>query len=114
MLAFLMRNAGSIADKREVKSAYNSIFPDLFTRRGSFYWNVTTKKKAAGEEYIDIEDMYGYRPVSLICTIRCPRCSEECKVDLEDYMYEQRGNEKENGMGQISCIASILGTAMSA
>ncbi len=63
------------------------------------YWNVITKKEAAGEEFIDIEDMYGYRPVSLIRSICCPHCGAEYEVDLEDYMYDQSSDEKENGMG---------------
>lgn len=63
------------------------------------YWNVITKKEAAGEEFIDIEDMYGYRPVSLIRNICCPHCGEEYEVDLEEYIYDQSSYEKENGMG---------------
>lgn len=63
------------------------------------YWDVITRREAAGEEFIDVEDMYGYQAVSLIRDIRCPHCGEEHEVDLEDYMYEQSSYEKENGMG---------------
>ena len=43
--------------------------------------------------------MYGYRPVSLIRTVRCPYCGEELEVDLEDYQTDQGSDERENGMG---------------
>lgn len=63
------------------------------------YWNVIKKKEDSGEKFIDIEDMYGYRPVSLIRIIQCPYCSEEYEVDLEDYLYDQSSDERDNGMG---------------
>ena len=61
------------------------------------YWDVITKKEAEGEKFIDVEDMYGYRPVSLIRTVRCPYCGEELEVDLEDYETDQ--SSYENSMG---------------
>ncbi len=63
------------------------------------YWNVIAAREAAGEEFINTEDLYGYRAVSLIRNIKCPYCGEEHEVDLEDYMYDQSSYEKENGMG---------------
>lgn len=63
------------------------------------YWDVIAEREAAGEKFIDIEDMYGYRSVSLIRNIRCPHCDEGDEVDLEDYMYDQSSDESENGMG---------------
>lgn len=48
------------------------------------YWNVITKREEDGEEFINIEDMYGYRPVSLIRNIKCPHCGEPHEVDLEE------------------------------
>ncbi|MEG1545562.1 MAG: hypothetical protein RR382_13755, partial [Tannerellaceae bacterium] len=63
------------------------------------YWNVIAAREAEGEEFINTEDMYSYRAVSLIRSIKCPYCGEEYEVDLEDYMYDQSSYEKENGMG---------------
>lgn len=63
------------------------------------YWNVITEREAKGEEFINMEDMYGYRAVSLVRSIKCPYCGEEHEVDLEDYMYDQSSYEKDNGMG---------------
>jgi len=63
------------------------------------YWDVITKKEAVGEEFIDIEDMYGYRPVPFIRSIQCTHCGEEYDADLEDYLYDQSSDERENGMG---------------
>lgn len=63
------------------------------------YWSIINEKEAAGEEFIDVEDMYGYQPVSLIRNIQCPHCGKTIEVDLEDYMYDQTNEEHENGMG---------------
>ena len=63
------------------------------------YWDVIHQKEAAGEKFIDVEDMYGYRAVSLIRDIRCPHCSCAFEVDLEDYLYDESSDERENGMG---------------
>lgn len=70
------------------------------------YWSVINEKEAAGEEFIDIEDMYGYRAVSLIKEIQCPHCGSSYEVDLEDYMYDQSSDERENGMGS-DCVYSF-------
>lgn len=63
------------------------------------YWNVITRREAAGEEFVDIEDMYGYQAVSLVRGICCPQCGEKYEVDLEDFLYDQSSYEKDNGMG---------------
>lgn len=63
------------------------------------YWDAIQQREADGEEFIDVEDVYGYRPVSLIRTVRCPYCGEELEVDLEDYLTDQSSYENENGMG---------------
>lgn len=63
------------------------------------YWDVIAAREADGEEFISLEDMYGYRPVSLTRNIKCPSCGEEHPIDLEDFMYDQSSNENENGMG---------------
>lgn len=34
------------------------------------YWDVITRREEAGEEFVDVEDMYGYQVVSLIRGIR--------------------------------------------
>jgi len=70
------------------------------------YWAIIHNKEAAGEEFIDIEDMYGYRPVSFIRTIQCPHCGFSFDVDLEEYLYDESSNEIENGMGP-DCVYSF-------
>ena len=91
-----------IARKRNSLSLLSELLDDKVefeTFETDRYWNVITKREAAGEEFMDLEDMYGYRPVSLIRNIQCPHCGEEYEVDLEDYLYDQSSDEKENGMG---------------
>lgn len=63
------------------------------------YWDIIVQREADGDEFIDVEDMYGYRSVSLIRDIHCPYCGEALKMNLEDYQYDQSSYERENGMG---------------
>ncbi|WP_261381728.1 phage terminase large subunit family protein [Paenibacillus cremeus] len=93
--AEIARKRNSLALLSELLD-YNAEFETFETDR---YWNAIVEKEAAGEKFIDIEDMYGYRSVSLIRNIRCPHCGKGYEVDLEDYMYDQSSDERENGMG---------------
>lgn len=87
------RNALSLlAELIEDKAEFESFHTD-------YYWNVITERESRGDEFIDVEDMYGYRPVLLIRTVKCPYCGEEMEVDLEDYETDTSSYEKENGMG---------------
>ena len=91
-----------IAKKRNALSMLSELAEDgteFETFDTSHYWDVIQRREAQGEEFIDVEDMYGYRPVSLIRTVRCPYCGEELEVDLEDYQTDQGSDERENGMG---------------
>ena len=63
------------------------------------YWAIIKRREAAGEEFMDVEDLYGYQPVSLIRDVECPYCHEKQEVDLEDFLWDQSSFEKENGMG---------------
>lgn len=63
------------------------------------YWGIIKRREAAGDEFIDVEDMYGYQSISLIRVIECPYCQAKQEVDLEDYVYDESSSEKENGMG---------------
>lgn len=72
-----------IARKRNSLSLLSELLDDkaeFETFETDRYWNVITKKEAAGEKFIDIEDMYVYRPVSFIRNIQCPHCGEEHEV----------------------------------
>lgn len=64
------------------------------------YWNEISQREACGEEFIDIEDMYSYQAVSLICTVECPYCSAEQEVDLEDFESGTSSYTNEIGMGE--------------
>lgn len=91
-----------IAKKRNALSMLSELAEDgaeFETFDTGHYWDVIQRREAQGEEFIDVEDMYGYRPVSLIRTVRCPYCGEEMEVDLEDYQTDQSSDERENGMG---------------
>ena len=65
-----------------------------------YYWGVITERESGGEEFIDVEDMYGYRPVSLIRIVTCPYCGEELEADLEDYETDVSSYNNEIGMGE--------------
>ncbi len=64
------------------------------------YWNEITQREAGGEEFIDVEDMYGYQAVSLIRTVKCPYCSAEQEIDLEDFESGTSSYDNEIGMGE--------------
>ena len=63
------------------------------------YWAIIKQRESEGEEFIDVADIYGYRPVSLIRSVQCPYCGEVLEIDLEEHQYDQGSYEKENGMG---------------
>ena len=91
-----------IAKKRNSISLLSELLADeaeFVSFDTNHYWNLITQHESEGEEFIDFEDMYGYRPVSLIRNIQCPYCGEELEIDLEDFEYDQSSEERENGMG---------------
>lgn len=63
------------------------------------FWNVIQHREAAGDEFINFEDLYGYEEVSLTRMIECPYCHEKQEIDLDDFLYDESSYEKENGMG---------------
>lgn len=88
--------------KQNAMQMLNSLITDgadFETFDTDHYWKVINEKESAGEEFIDVEDMYGYRSVSLIREIECPYCGKSFEVDLEDYVYDESSDERENGMG---------------
>lgn len=91
-----------IAKKRNSLTLLSELLDDkaeFETFDTDHYWDAIQQREAEGEEFIDVEDGYGYRPVSLIRTVRCPYCGEKLEVDLEDYLTDQSSYENENGMG---------------
>lgn len=72
---------------------------DFETFNTDHYWAIIKSKEAAGNEFMDVEDIYGYQPVSLIHGVECPYCHAKQEVDLEDFLCDQSSFEKENGMG---------------
>ncbi len=65
------------------------------------FWNKIQQKEQEGETFMDVNDMYGYRPVPLMYSVKCPHCNTEQEVDLEDYMWDETSNESssDNDMG---------------
>ncbi len=70
------------------------------------YWSIIHEKEEAGERFVNVEDTYGYRAVSLIRDIQCPHCGKTFEVDLEEYLYDESSYESENGMGP-DCVYSF-------
>jgi len=62
---------------------------DFETFNTGYYWTVIKGQEAAGVEFMDVEDEYGYMPVSLIHNVECPFCHAKQKVDLEDFLCDQ-------------------------
>jgi len=97
----------SIEDDMEKKRNALSLLSELIEDMEEFetfqterYWNIITERESKGEEFIDVEDMYCYCPVSLIRTVKCPYCGEDLEVDLEDYETDVSSYDNEIGMGE--------------
>lgn len=87
--AILERRKNIEADIAKKKNAL-SLLSELLEDKEEFesfntghYWDVIAKREAKGEEFIDPEDVYGYRPVSLVRTVKCPYCGEELEAILK-------------------------------
>lgn len=66
-----------------------------------YFWNEIQQKEKEGEAFMDVNEMYDYRPVPLMRTVKCPHCCVEQKVDLENYLRDETSNESsfDNDMG---------------
>lgn len=66
-----------------------------------YFWNEIQQKEQEGEMFMDVNGIYDYRPVSLLRTVKCPHCSAEQEIDLEDYLWDETSNESrfEDDMG---------------
>lgn len=58
-----------------------------------YFWNEIQQREQEGEAFMDVNDMYDYRPVTLMRTVKCSHCSAEQEFDLEDYMCDETSNE---------------------
>lgn len=66
-----------------------------------YFWNEIQQKEKEGETFMDFNDIDYYRPVPLIRIVKCPHCSAEQEVNLEDYLFDETSNESssDNDMG---------------
>lgn len=62
-----------------------------------YYLDEITKRESEGEEFMDFDDWQF--ELEMLEDIICPNCGAKNTVDLEDYVYSESSNEKENGMG---------------
>lgn len=92
-----------IAKKQNALSLLSELLEDkeeFETFHTEHYLDIIKERESKGEEFIDFEDLYGYQPVSLVRTVKCPYCSEELEVDLEDYETDVSSYDNEIGMGE--------------
>ncbi len=62
-----------------------------------YYLAEITRRENEGEEFIDLDD-WNF-DLEMMEDIVCPNCGGEDTVDLEDYVYSESSDERENGMG---------------
>lgn len=62
-----------------------------------YYLAEITRRESEGEEFMDFDE--GQFELEMMEDIKCPNCGAEDTVDLEDYVYSESSNERENGMG---------------
>jgi DNA-binding transcriptional MerR regulator len=93
----MKRMSGSLLLSQELLEndvQYDSIPTDYF-------WNGIQQKEQEGEAFMHVNDVYDYRPVPLMRIVKCPLCSADQEVDLEDYLWDETSNENsfDNDMG---------------
>ena len=76
------------------------------------YWDIISEKEAAGEEFIDIEDMYGYRPVSLKESANVLIAVMKKMLTLRTSCMMKALTKKKMVWDRILCTALILKIAM--
>lgn len=62
-----------------------------------YYLAEIARRESEGEEFMDFDD-YQFE-LEMAENIKCPNCGAEDTVDLEDYVYSESSDERENGMG---------------
>ena len=62
-----------------------------------YYLTEITRRESEGEEFMDFDDWQF--ELEMMEDIKCPNCGAEDTVDLEDYVYSESSDERENGMG---------------
>ena len=65
----------------------------------SHYWSVIQNRENNGEIFYDLNDVDDFYQTLMIKNIECPCCKKEKEVNLEDYVYADSSDERENGMG---------------
>ena len=67
------------------------------TLPSDYYLAEITRREREGEEFMDFEDWKF--ELEMTEDIKCPNCGTEDAVDLEEYVYSESSDERENGMG---------------
>lgn len=62
-----------------------------------YYLTEITRRESEGEEFMDCEDWQF--ELDMMENFKCPNCGTENNVDLEDYVWSESSDERENGMG---------------
>lgn len=62
-----------------------------------YYLAEITRRESEGEEFMDFDDWQF--ELEMMEDIKCPNCGAEDTVDLEDYVYSESSDDRENGMG---------------
>lgn len=103
--AFILRKENIEADierKRNSLSLISNLLAENVTYETldtEYYWNLIDEREAVGDSFVDIEEYYNDFEISLIRNICCKGCGKIHEVNLEDYVYDESSEEKENGMG---------------
>ena len=62
-----------------------------------YYLAEITRRESEGEEFMDFDDWQF--ELGMMEDVKCPNCGAEDTVDLDDYVYSESSDERENGMG---------------
>lgn len=62
-----------------------------------YYLTEIKRREGEGEEFMDCEDWQF--ELDTMENFKCPNCGTENSVDLEEYLWSESSDERENGMG---------------
>lgn len=62
-----------------------------------YYLTEIKRREGEGEEFMDCEDWQF--ELDMMEYFKCPNCGTENSVDLEEYLWSESSDERENGMG---------------
>lgn len=63
-------------------------YADFATDR---YWEELHRREQAGEQFMDVDDVYG--PISMVRSLTCPFCGKASEIDLAEFVCDESSDD---------------------